>query len=108
MKSALALNPFSPLSSNEVDMQAAVDPDVLVITPVPDDAPAAEFHHYLHGSPSATWTYRDEAGRLLGPRLPCLFLRHRPLRRPLASCHYTIPDSRENVAAACELFLLAG
>ena len=37
-----------------------------VLMPVPDDAPRAQLRHPKHGEPSATWTYLDPAGRLLG------------------------------------------
>lgn len=37
-----------------------------VVMPVPDGAPEPAIRHPRHGEPSATWTYRDGAGRLLG------------------------------------------
>lgn len=43
----------------------ALEPEWVPILPVPDDAPAPDFNHYLHGDPSATWTYRDAAGKVL-------------------------------------------
>ncbi|WFU84833.1 ATP-binding protein [Bradyrhizobium sp. CIAT3101] len=36
------------------------------IVPVPDDAPRPPASHSRFGKPAGTWTYRDEAGRLLG------------------------------------------
>jgi putative DNA primase/helicase len=36
------------------------------ILPVPDDAPSPPPSHHVHGTPDATWTYHDGAGRLLG------------------------------------------
>src|SRR6185369_15578023 len=56
----------APLSSDEVVISASVEDDVQVITPVPEDAPAPDFHHYRQGRPSATWTYRDRVERVLG------------------------------------------
>jgi len=36
------------------------------IHPVPADAPTPEFRHHKHGRPSATWTYRDASGAVIG------------------------------------------
>ncbi len=41
-------------------------PEWRVITPVPDDAPPAPIAHSHRGKPVATWTYRDQQGRVLG------------------------------------------
>ncbi len=40
--------------------------DPVPILPVPDDASPMNWRHPKHGPPSATWAYRDGAGRLLG------------------------------------------
>jgi putative DNA primase/helicase len=36
------------------------------IVPVPDDAPALDYRHPIHGTPSAVWAYCDHDGALLG------------------------------------------
>jgi putative DNA primase/helicase len=70
MTQALALDPFAPLSLAEAEAAptevAADEEKVAPVIPVPEDAPAAHFRHAELGEPSATWTYKDEAGRLLG------------------------------------------
>lgn len=37
-----------------------------IIVPVPDTAPLCVCFHYKHGKASRIWTYKDQAGRLLG------------------------------------------
>jgi putative DNA primase/helicase len=70
MTQALAPDPFAPLSLAEADAvptEVAHDEEkVAPVIPVPEDAPAAHFRHAELGEPSATWTYKDEAGRRLG------------------------------------------
>jgi hypothetical protein len=70
MTQALALDPFAPLSLAEAEAAptevAADEEKVAPVIPVPEDAPAAHFRHAELGEPSATWTYKDEAGRRLG------------------------------------------
>ena len=70
MTQALAPDPFAPLSSQETTTAAsdavAGTKDLEPITPVPEDAPVAQFHHRDLGDPAAVWTYRDQTGRLLG------------------------------------------
>lgn len=41
-------------------------PEVTVVMPVPDNAPAPSFAHTRHGVASAVWEYRDDAGKCLG------------------------------------------
>lgn len=48
------------------DTQHKGKPDWLPIIPVPGDAPPPAFTHFKHGVPSATWTYKDLNGNLLG------------------------------------------
>jgi putative DNA primase/helicase len=63
-------NPFAPLHGAGAPAgkasAKAKPPAFAVIAPVPGDAPAAPTRHKDLGPPSATWTYRDAAGRLLG------------------------------------------
>src|SRR4051794_33818378 len=69
MTPALASAPFAPLSQCELDSgseDSAAEEQPTPITPVPDDAPPVEFQHRRLRYPSATWTYRDGAGRVLG------------------------------------------
>ena len=70
MTQALAPDPFAPLSLAEAKAaptQVAADEEKLApVIPVPEDAPAAHFRHAELGEPSATWTYKDGAGRRLG------------------------------------------
>ena len=40
--------------------------DLVNVSPVPEDAPAAKFRRRELGEPSAVWAYLDSAGRLLG------------------------------------------
>jgi putative DNA primase/helicase len=59
---------FSPLTYEEIaDAPKVPEPEELVpILPVPEDAPAMAFKHSELGAPTATWSYRDAEGRLLG------------------------------------------
>lgn len=70
MTQATAADPFAPVSPEEKTAAAGeivvVTDDLVLVTPVPEDAPAASFHHREFGEPSAVWSYRDSAGRLLG------------------------------------------
>jgi hypothetical protein len=70
MSQALASGPFAPLPSEMtttvVDEAVAAGDDLVPMTPVPEDAPEPEFRHRDLGEPSAVWTYRDAAGRVLG------------------------------------------
>lgn len=69
MTPALASAPFAPLSQRELDSGSAdssAEEQPTPIIPVPDGAPSVELQHGRWGYPSATWTYRDGAGRVLG------------------------------------------
>ena len=58
-------NPFARLSGKPAKPAPAA-PAWLPVLPVPDDAPAPPQRHPKLGKPSATWTYRDAKGRVLG------------------------------------------
>ncbi len=63
-----ALAPIHSLAeAKAAPTQVAADEEkVAPVIPVPEDAPAAQFRHAELGEPSATWTYKDGAGRRLG------------------------------------------
>jgi putative DNA primase/helicase len=58
-----------PLSADE-RLHAANDatPEATrnIVMPIPADAPQPKFRHPKYGKPSATWSYRDASGALLG------------------------------------------
>lgn len=62
--------PFEPLGGREVAPPAGdSDEDSaepVPIIPVPSNAPPVSFGHPRYDKPSAVWTYRDEAGEILG------------------------------------------
>lgn len=58
-------DPFAPIAGAPAKSQRPRS-DWHSLTPVPEDAPRAPASHSRYGKPVATWTYRDEAGRLLG------------------------------------------
>lgn len=68
MTQALAPDPFAPLSqANEASAEMVANSgDAIPVSPVPDDAPSADFRHAEFGEPATFWTYKDESGRLLG------------------------------------------
>lgn len=70
MTQAVAPDPFAPVSPEEKTAAAGeivvATEDLVPVTPVPDDAPAANFRHREFGEPSVVWSYRDSVGRLLG------------------------------------------
>lgn len=49
----------------ETKRKAAPKPKGEWVCPVPADAPEARASHNSHGKPSASWAYRDAAGRLI-------------------------------------------
>ncbi len=62
-------DPFRPLSKRRTagGGPTKVDPaSWSPVLPVPADAPAPPAAHYKLGAPTATWTYRDADGRVLG------------------------------------------
>jgi len=75
------------------------------VLPVPDDAPPAPAAHEFRGIPAALWTYRDQAGQLLGyvgrfvtsdggkEVLPLSFCRH-DVTNKLAWRWLSFPDPR--------------
>jgi len=63
---ALASDPFGALESAGAGVPTARQTGWVPIVPVPPDAHPVGFRHPEHGQPSATWAYKDEAGRVLG------------------------------------------
>ena len=62
-----SLDPFAPLTPqiNPIkEQESNLEP--VPITPVPPHASPAQLHHSQFGEPSATWTYKNEAGLVLG------------------------------------------
>jgi hypothetical protein len=59
---------FAPLpgAGRRRQTPAVVADEWRPILPVSDDAPSAPQQHYRHGKPAGCWTYRDQAGKLLG------------------------------------------
>jgi putative DNA primase/helicase len=58
-------DPFAPLESSSAANGSRKD-DWLPLLPVPGDAPRAPASHHRYGKPTATWTYRNAAGEILG------------------------------------------
>jgi len=60
-------DPFKPLDGARRDAGTGKGkPSRCSIRPVPPHAPEPPGRHYKQGKPSATWTYRDAAGAVLG------------------------------------------
>ena len=62
-----SLDPFAPLTTqvNSIkEQETNLEP--VPITPVPPHASPARLRHSQFGEPSATWTYNNEAGFVLG------------------------------------------
>jgi hypothetical protein len=59
--------PFAPIE-NKIALRVAADnaDGWTLLAPVPSDAPTPPKRHPKLGAPSRIWTYRDEAGELLG------------------------------------------
>lgn len=62
-------DPFAPLVNNPKPGTSNLEKDphnLLVVMPVPIDAPQPDFRHPRFGTPSSTWTYRNQAMQVLG------------------------------------------
>jgi putative DNA primase/helicase len=59
-------DPFAPIATGNKKSTTARLPKRSVVRPVPADAPPPPSAHPKLGAPSATWSYRDAAGAVLG------------------------------------------
>jgi hypothetical protein len=68
MRSALANDPFAPITDDLPDRlpAATASADPVPILPVPDGAAEPTFRHPRLGEASSAWPYLDASNRLLG------------------------------------------
>ena len=59
-------NPFAPVSGAGKRRNVNAKPKWISVVPVPAVAPPLPSEHFELGKPSATWTYTDAAGAVLG------------------------------------------
>ncbi len=59
-------NPFAPVNGAGEHRTVDAKPKWILVAPVPADAPAPPSEHFKLGKPTATWTYSDATGAVLG------------------------------------------